>query len=185
MEQDNGWGALSGLPGNPMMWVLILSELIVFGAFILGFVGARFVHPALFAEGQGQLDQWMGGFNTIILVTSGWMAAMAVRSRIDGQARATRYWLLLAMVLGIGFLTLKGIEYSDKFALGVDIETNTFWTLYFLMTGFHAAHVVLGLVLLGVAMVWTEVETLETCTAFWHMVDMIWVLLYPVIYLIH
>lgn len=185
MDDNNDWGALSGLPGNPMMWVLILSELVVFGAFILGFAGARLADPVLFADSQSQLDRLYGGLNTLVLVTSGWMAALAVRSRMDGQVRAARVWLVLAAVLGIVFIIIKGFEYNDKFVLDLGMETNTFWTLYFLMTGFHAAHVVLGLVLLGVAMVWTEVETLETCTAFWHMVDMIWVLLYPVIYLIH
>jgi len=176
------WGPLSGLPGNPMMWILILGELAVFGAGMVGFAVARALDPVTFDASQAQLDRVLGGINTIVLVTSGWMAAVAVRRRTAG--RSPRRWLLGAMALGAVFLGVKAVEYGGKFALGIGIETNAFFQLYFLLTGFHALHVVMGIAVLAVVTWRDSLENLETGTAFWHMVDLIWVLLYPLVYLL-
>lgn len=178
------WGALSALPGNPLMWILILSELAVFGAFLAGFAGARLMEPELFADSQAHLSRVYGGLNTLVLVTSGWFAALAVRNRAEGSIGRSRAWLGGAGVLGFAFLVVKAFEYADKISDGIGLETNTFWTLYFLMTGFHALHVVMGLIILGVVAWRASLENLETGAAFWHMVDLIWVLIYPVVYLI-
>lgn len=183
-EAPADWGTLSALPGNPLMWVLILSELAVFGAFLAGFAGARVMQPQVFAESQAMLDRLYGGLNTLVLVTSGWFAALAVLNRAEGAILRARLWLLAAGALGIVFLAVKAVEYGAKIDAGIGMETNTFWTLYWLMTGFHALHVVLGLVILAVVGWKTSLENLETGAAFWHMVDLIWVLIYPVIYLI-
>ncbi|WP_019646509.1 cytochrome c oxidase subunit 3 family protein [Novispirillum itersonii] len=178
------WGALSALPGNPLMWILILSELAVFGAFLIGFTGARIADPGGFADSQALLSRVDGGLNTLVLITSGWMAALAGRASHDGRQRACRGWLLAALALGAVFLAVKAVEYSGKAALGIGLETNTFFTLYYLITGFHALHVVLGMVILGIGIWRPARDTVETGTAFWHMVDLIWVLVYPVIYLV-
>jgi nitric oxide reductase NorE protein len=181
---DAGWGALSGLPGNPIMWVLILSELAVFGAFLAGFAGARLGAPEVFAASQARLDRLAGGLNTLVLVTSGLCAALAVAAIAEARVRRARLWLAGAGALGVVFLAIKAVEYADKAAQGIGLETNTFFTLYYLMTGFHALHVVMGLIILAIVAWKCSHETLETGAAFWHMVDLIWVLLYPVLYLI-
>lgn len=178
------WGPLSSLPGNPFMWILILSELAVFGAFLMGFAGARLATPDLFAESQAQLSRVYGGLNTLVLVTSGWFAALAVRNRAEDRIGRARLWLGAAAALGFVFLGVKVVEYADKIAAGHVLEANTFWTLYWLMTGFHALHVVAGIGILALVAWKASLENLETGTAFWHMVDLIWVLIYPVIYLI-
>ncbi len=183
-EPDADWGALSALPGNPLMWILILSELAVFGAFFLGFTGARVADPLGFAENQALLNRVEGGVNTLVLVSSGWLAAHAVRAAHGGDAGACRRRLFGAMALGGVFLAVKAVEYAGKAALGLGIETNTFFTLYYLITGFHALHVVLGMVILAIAARRPSAANVETGTAFWHMVDLIWVLVYPVIYLV-
>ncbi|WP_460018405.1 cytochrome c oxidase subunit 3 family protein [Magnetospira thiophila] len=180
---DSGWGPLSSLPGNPLMWILIWSELLVFGAALLGFAGARLLDPQTFAESQAHLDRLAGAVNTMILLTSGLCAALAVRVRSEGRNRASRRWMIAAMGIGVFFLVVKIIEYRAKLAQGLDIETNTFFTLYYLITGFHALHVVLGLIILAVVIWKNSLENLETGAAFWHMVDLIWVLIFPVIYL--
>jgi nitric oxide reductase NorE protein len=182
LHAKDDWGPLSGLPGNPMMWILILSELVAFGALFAAFAVAHAVDPATFDGSQAQLDRLLGGINTLVLVTSGWLAAMAVQRR--RSARSPRPALTGAMLLGAVFLCVKAVEYSQKFDAGIGIETNTFWTLYFLMTGFHALHVVLGIVILAIVCWKDSLENLETGTAFWHMVDIIWVILYPLIYLL-
>lgn len=182
---EGGWGALSSLPGNPIMWVLIISELLIFGAFLGGFAGARILEPAVFADSQGRLDGLAGGLNTLVLVTSGLFAALAVHARAAGAIPRARLWLGGAGALGVVFLAVKGVEYADKAAHGIGLETNTFFTLYYLMTGFHAMHVVMGLIVLGIVAWKCSLENLETGAAFWHMVDLIWVLIYPIVYLIH
>lgn len=181
---QGGWGALSDLPGNPIMWVLIISELLVFGAFFLGFGVARMLQPDLFRAGQAMLDLRLGGLNTLILVTSGWAAAKAVQARRYELIGRSRLWLGGAMALGCGFLTVKGIEYADKAAHGIGIETDTFFTLFYLMTGFHALHVVMGLVVLAIVGWKNTPDNLETGAAFWHMVDLVWLILFPIVYLV-
>ncbi|QCO19200.1 cytochrome c oxidase subunit 3 family protein (plasmid) [Azospirillum brasilense] len=176
------WGPLSSLPGNPMMWILILGELAAFGAMFIGFAVARALDPATFDASQGQLDRLLGGVNTMVLVTSGWLVAVAVRRR--GSGRSHRVAMLGAMALGGLFLAIKAVEYGDKIGRGLTLETNSFFQLYYLLTGFHAMHVAAGIVILGIVTWWDSLENLETGAAFWHMVDLIWVLLYPIVYLL-
>jgi nitric oxide reductase NorE protein len=183
-DDDADWGALSALPGNPLMWILILSELAVFGAFLLGVGGARIADPVTFATSQGQLDRVHGGLNTMVLVTSGFLAALATRAAARAQPRRCRLFLGAAGLLGLVFLGVKALEYAAKATEGIGLETNAFFTLYYLITGFHALHVVLGLIILGLCAWKPRLETVETGTAFWHMVDLVWVLVYPILYLI-
>ncbi len=183
-EAHGGWGALDHLPGNPLMWVLILSELVVFGAFFVAFSVSRVLHPAMFLAGQAKLDRLAGGVNTMLLLTSGLAAALAVSACAAGDTRRCRRWLAGAGLLGVGFLGVKLAEYAGKASQGIGIDTDTFFTLFYLMTGFHAAHVILGLVILAVVAWKPSLENAETGAAFWHMVDLIWVLLYPIVYLI-
>ena len=120
----------------------------------------------------------------MVLLSSGLAAAMALYARREDRLLACRAWLGGATILGVSFLVIKGLEYADKAAQGIGMDTDTFFTLFYLMTGFHALHVVLGLVILGVVSWKCSIANIETGTAFWHMVDLIWVLLYPIIYLI-
>ena len=120
----------------------------------------------------------------MVLITSSFCAAAAVRACIDKQIAKTRLWLGGAIILGLVFLGIKIIEYQAKLDLGFDIETNTFFTLYYLITGFHFFHVIMGLIILAIVGFNNSVENLETGTAFWHMVDLVWVILFPLIYLL-
>lgn len=181
---DDGWGVLGELPGDFMMWVLIVSELLVFSAALLAMLAVRAGDPVRFAADQAMLDRTAGALNTIVLVTSGLCAALAVEAR-SREARATaRRWLAGAGVLGIVFLAVKAVEYTHKASLGIGVETSPFFTFYYLVTGFHAAHVVAGLVLLGLVALFDSVRNMETAVAFWHMVDLVWVLLFPIVYLV-
>jgi nitric oxide reductase NorE protein len=179
-----GWGALSDLPGHPMMWVLILCEMVTFGLLLLAFVVARLVQPEVFAAGQAILDQHIGGANTLVLVTSGWLAALAVDRREAGWRDRAQLRLAGAMALGFVFIGLKLVEYRAKAEAGIGLETDTFFTLYFLITGFHLLHVVMGLAVLGAVACHDSVENLRTGAAFWHMVDLVWVVMYAIIYLV-
>ncbi|MBU1211149.1 MAG: cytochrome c oxidase subunit 3 family protein [Alphaproteobacteria bacterium] len=181
---DEDWGVLGELPGDLMMWVLIVSEFLVFGAALIAFLGVRITDPAGFAADQALLDRTAGAANTIVLVTSGLCAALAVRARDTEARRQARYWLYAACLLGLVFLTVKGFEYWSKACLGIGIDTSQFFTFYYLITGFHAAHVVAGIVLLTLVSFRDSRRNMETVAAFWHMVDLVWVLLFPIIYVL-
>lgn len=184
VQQGNDAGVLGDLPGDFMMWVLIISELLVFGAALLAFLVVRAMSPAVFVEGQAHLNPTAGALNTAVLVTSGMLAARALALHREEQRKAARLSLLGAGLLGAVFLAVKWAEYSAEFAKGIGIESSPFFTFYFLITGFHALHVVAGIVILGLVARWDSVRNLETGVAFWHMVDLVWVLLFPIIYLL-
>jgi nitric oxide reductase NorE protein len=181
---NNSWGPLSGLPGNPLMWVLIASELLVFGAALVGYAGARLMDPAGFAAAQDELDRLAGAINTAVLLTSGLFAALAVEATRHANVPEARRMLALAAALGIVFLAVKGVEYAAEIAAGRGLETPGFFMIYFLITGFHALHVVAGLIILAIVAIWPSVENIETGVAFWHMVDLVWVVVFPILYLL-
>ena len=183
-REESGWGVLEGLPGDPMMWVLVFSELVAFGLFLGAFIVARAVRPAIFASGQTALDLTLAGCNTIVLVTSGWAAAKGAASARADEARRARLWLLLAMALGGAFVTIKLVEYAREIGGGIGLETSVFFTLYFLLTGFHLLHVCLGIIILAVVCRRADPVDVETGTVFWHMVDLVWIVMFPILYLV-
>ncbi|WP_299932365.1 cytochrome c oxidase subunit 3 family protein [uncultured Pelagimonas sp.] len=175
---------IDALPGDLMMWVLIVSELLVFGAGLAAFMAMRLTDPGGFAEAQTHLNATTAGINTVVLVTSGWLAAMAVRSSELGDVLRTRLLLTAASVLGVVFLVIKWAEYASKAAQGIDFETHTFFLFYYMLTGFHAMHVIAGIVILALVGWKCTPRNTEVGAAFWHMVDLVWVLLFPIIYLL-
>ena len=183
-RQESGWGVLDGLPGDPMIWVLIFSELAAFGLLLGAFAVARAVNPAVFASGQTALDSGLAALNTIVLVTSGWAAARGAAAARADRPRSSRCWLFAAMGLGVAFVAIKLAEYAREIGSGIGLETSPFFTLYFLLTGFHLLHVCLGIVILAVVSRRAEPYGVETGTAFWHMVDLVWVVMFPIIYLV-
>lgn len=174
---------LDSLPGDLMMWILIVSELLVFGAGLLAFLGVRILDPVAFAQDQDNLNRVAGAVNTIVLITSGYFAARGAALAAVDPGRM-RLWLSGSMALGLVFLVVKYLEYSAKSAMGIDIETSQFFTFYYLLTGFHAMHVVAGLVIFALVMRWPNPRNVEAAAMFWHMVDLVWVLLFPIIYLV-
>ncbi len=182
--EGGGWGPLTGLPGNPMMWVLVVSELVVFGMALVGYAGARLLDPAGFAKAQDELSRLAGTVNTAVLLTSGLFAALAVEAARMSDLRRVRLMLAAAAGLGLVFLAVKGIEYATELAAGRGIETPGFFMIYFLITGFHALHVVAGIVVLGIVAAWPSLENVQTGAAFWHMVDLVWVVVFPCLYLL-
>ncbi|MCE8016999.1 cytochrome c oxidase subunit 3 family protein [Halomonas sp. MCCC 1A17488] len=179
-----GWGPLSALPGNPLMWVLILSEVVVFTAFFALYAWQRAGDVAGFNAAQQNLDPLMGGLNTLVLLTSGLCVALAVEAISAGGRRRARQWLAASMGLGVLFCVIKLVEYAGKFSAGISPETHLFFGYYYGLTAFHFAHVLFGLGLLALVSWRTSTENVETAAAFWHMVDLIWILLYPLVYLL-
>lgn len=177
------WGVLSTLPGHPMMWILIVSEILVFGGAFIAFAGVRMSDPDLFRQSQDHLDRFAGALNTMVLLSSGLFAALAVNAMAQSKLTIARRLLAVAGALGLVFLGVKVVEYSAKLDAGLTPTTNSFFMLYYLTTGFHALHVVAGVMILALVAWKASLESVEIGTTFWHMVDLVWVLLFPIVYL--
>ncbi len=180
------------LAGDLAVWLIILAELLAFGILFLAFAVSRLRHPDVFAASQPTLDTSAGLANTLLLVTGSWCVAHAVQAAEHGQRPATSRWLLAAQGCGAAFVVLKLSEYADKAAAGIDLETNVFYMFYFFLTGFHFLHVLAAMVFLAFlsVSVWRcqqvsqQVHALETGAAFWHMVDLLWIVLFPLVYIV-
>ncbi len=172
------------LPGELLLWILIVSEVLVFMAGVSAMVVLGLMDPQGFAAAQGQLDGRMAALNTVVLVTSGLFAARAERQAARGNRRGARIGLWLAALGGVLFLTVKGIEYGHDIRAGIGIDSHPFFTFYYLLTGFHAAHVIAGVAVLALVSLRARAESVQAGAMFWHMVDLVWVLILPVIYLI-
>lgn len=182
-RQNSEWDIFADLPGDPMMWVLILSELAVFGILLGAFVVASVFNTPTFTAGHSLLNPALAGFNTVVLMTSGWAAARGTLAARFNRVKTCRLWLWLAITLGIAFVVAKLVEYAGEIAAGAVFDDNIFFTLYFLLTGFHLLHVVLGVIILIVVQRAARPTAVETGASFWHMVDLVWVLMFPIIYL--
>ncbi len=174
---------IEDLPGELMMWVLIGSELLVFAAGITAMSAVRLTDPAGFAAAQTHLDGRLAALNTVLLITSGLLAALAEKAAAQKGARA-RSFLILAALGGLAFLGVKVAEYGAHMREGIGIDSGPFWTFYYLLTGFHAAHVLAGVVVLGLVAWRTRGPEIQAGVMFWHMVDLVWVLILPPVYLL-
>ncbi len=178
------------LPGDLAVWFFILAELLAFAVFFLSYAFARARDVALFNASQLTLDLNAGAINTLLLVTSSWFVVRAIQAvKRDDKAGGVR-WLAAAMLGGFGFLVVKVFEYAAKFDAGITLSTNTFYMFYISLTFFHFMHVILGLVILGVLLANTwrgaygrdAYHVLESGGAYWHMVDLLWIILFPLVY---
>ncbi|HFA49964.1 MAG TPA: nitric oxide reductase [Bacteroidetes bacterium] len=179
-------------PGGILIWIIIIVETITFGAGIIAFAWQRNLAAEMFDTSQQTLNVTIGFINTLFLLTSGFFVAEAIRYlKLDNMPKS-RNLMRVAMLFGFAFLFLKGFEYYGKLEHGLDLTHNTFFTFYWLLTGFHFLHVSVGLVILGALSANIRQEKyngnnyldVETGAAFWHMCDMIWLLLFPVLYLL-
>ena len=185
---------LSGrLPGDLAMWFFILAELTVFAILILAFAVTQMFNPQLFGESRAALDSSIGLALTLSLLTSGLLAALAVEQVRQARQGRAALLLLAALASACIYVVLKLNEYGHLAGLGLGMEHNTFFTLYWILTGFHFLHVLLGMVILG----WlaercrrgayrTDTHSgLESGVLYWHMVDLVWVLLFPLVYVLN
>jgi cytochrome c oxidase subunit 3 len=186
------------------IWVFIASEIMFFGALILAFCVYRFSYTQAFAEGAQKLNVVLGAVNTAILFTSGLSISLAAATNKMRAKFLTALFLLVSALLGVVFLAIKGIEYHEDWAKGLFPgdgfqwsgpnlpHVQLFFLLYFIMTGFHALHLLIGIgLILVVAWLvlrgWIHEEhfmPLEVAGIYWHFVDMVWIFLFTLLYLL-
>ncbi|HVJ89900.1 MAG TPA: cytochrome c oxidase subunit 3 family protein [Labilithrix sp.] len=194
------------------MWVFLAQELLFFSGLFVAYGVYRSWYPEMFVAASHQLDKIMGGTNTVVLLFSSFTAAMAVRSSQLGKKQATGNYLLITILCACVFLVIKYFEYSHKFHAGLlpgrffhphpdhlvpgspPLPTNTgsFFSIYFMMTGVHGVHVIIGI---GV-MIWVWLRNqrgefskefftpVDLVALYWHLVDLVWIYLFPLLYLV-
>ncbi len=177
-------------PGDLAIWVFILAELAVFAIFFASYAFTRMSHVELFNQYQQTLDRDSALINTITLLTSSYFVVRAVQAiRLNHRQQCER-WLWAAVLMALLFLFVKGHEYAHHLAAGVSLSTNTFYMFYLSLTYFHFMHVILGMVILIALAIKTrkgdysdtEHTGIETGASYWHMVDMVWLILFPLVY---
>ena len=181
------------MPGDLAMWCFILAELLVFGVFFVVYAFTRANHVELFNASQLELDRVSGAINTVLLVTSSYFVVRAVDEIRRGRHAGCARWLAAAMTCGAAFLVLKLVEFGSKVAAGISMSTNTFYMFYLFLGFFHFMHVVLGMVILAAVALKAkrggysaaDHAGVETGAAYWHMVDLVWIVLFPLIYVLH
>ena len=178
-------------PGGILMWIIIFLELFTFGAALLALAYYSKENPEEYHQSRLLLNPVFGTINTIFLLTSGYFMARAVGFYKKNERKKTNQFLILTMVGGLLFLVLKSIEYSMKIEHGYTISYDTFFSFYWFLTLFHVIHVLVGLVILVSIYIGinkkeseTKLEDVEASAAFWHMCDLIWLILFPMLYLI-
>ena len=178
------------LPGDLAIWFFILAELLAFAVFFLAYAFARAGNVELFNESQLTLDLNAGALNTVLLITGSWFVVLSVQAIKRDNTPAGVRWLGAGMLCGAAFLAVKCFEYAEKFGAGISMSTNTFYMFYISLTFFHFMHVILGMVILAILLVKMrqgayssrEHSALESGAAYWHMVDLLWIVLFPLVY---
>jgi cytochrome c oxidase subunit III len=186
------------------MWVFLAQEVLFFGGLFLAYTVYRNQYFAAFSEASHHLDWKLGGFNTAVLIGSSLTMALAVRAAAMGKRNLTVWFLILTILLGSVFLGVKVVEYKDKFdhhlvpGHGFHWEgpnarpAEIFYSLYFAMTGLHALHMIIGIPILAV-IAWMAQRRrfspayhspVEMVGLYWHFVDIVWIFLFPLLYLI-
>lgn len=175
-------------PGGILLWIIIFLELITFGIALIAMVYEGTTEPAQFHDSRLALNVTYGMINTIFLLTSGFFMALSVKEVKAKGKYALKKYLPATILFGSLFLVLKSWEYYEKVTTGFSMGYDTFFSYYWMLTLFHVVHVIIGLVILisvffGLKKESTTIEDIEASAAFWHMCDLIWLLLFPVLYL--
>lgn len=186
------------------MWIFLATEMLFFGVLFTSYTVCRVLYPAGFAEASHHTDLLLGSGETAALLTSSIMIVLGIRAIKLGQRRLATFFLFLTAALGIGFLVIHGFEYHSEWEehlvpgvhflqFGPHVRAvELFYCLYYFITGFHSLHLIIGVsvVLVLAVRVWRgafgpgNFTTLELAALYWHLVDIIWMFVFPLLYLI-
>lgn len=184
------------------MWLFLFTEITLFGGLFLLYSAYLHRYQTAFHQAAATLDTFLGGANTVILITSSLCMALAITALQRGKQARCQLMLVLTVLLGLGFLVNKGFEWSAKFSHGIYPGSehlrglpqgqDIFYSLYFTMTGLHGIHVLVGMVLMSVVLLLVARQRvrqddfiiLENSGLYWHLVDLVWIFLFPLFYLI-
>lgn len=192
------------LPGDLAIWIFIFAELSVFAIFFFSYSWMHSHNLEMFKAGQENLHPVAGLINTIALITSSYTVALSVFFAKKNNIRLSWLSLLASVLIGLIYVGTKSWEYSELISAGYGLSTNSFYMFYFFTTGFHFMHVLLGMLILCIMAVRlralaksnlaagecdtplseNEMLNLESSASYWHMVDLLWIILFPLVYVL-
>jgi cytochrome c oxidase subunit 3 len=184
------------------MWIFLVTEIMFFGGLFMAYIVYRTAYPDAWAAGSNHLNVYLGGANTLVLICSSVTMALAVRAAQVGSRRGQIVNLILTILFGTAFLVVKYFEYAEKFEHHLvpgphfdptlPAPQQIFFALYFIMTGIHAAHMVVGIGLMLIILAMASkgrfgpdyYGPIEVSGLYWHFVDIVWIFLFPLLYLL-
>lgn len=177
----------TGIPtGRLAVWWLIASEVVIFGGLLASYVMHRIGHPE-WADAAVHTNTWVGAFNTFVLLTSSFTAVLAHQAAEAGDGKKAAKYLMLTMGGAATFVLVKASEWTYEISHGYTITSNLFWSFYYTAAGLHALHVIAGGIIMGFiafdAYRGRELQRVELIGIYWHFVDVIWIFLFPLLYI--
>ena len=180
------------VPGDLALWFFVMAELAVFGILLLGFAGVRYSQPEMFLSGLQQMNLSSGLINTVALLTGSYFAALGVVKVRALALKAERYFVAAA-AFGVIYLVVKMSDFVHLYGAGYSLSYDTFFSFYFFATAFHYVHVLAGVAILLLVANWLRKpeedqekrnSAAESIASYWHMVDIVWIVLFPTLYLL-
>ena len=179
----------TGVPtGRLAVWWLLASEIVIFGGVLASYLMHRVGHPEWAGDGYAAVtNTYIGAFNTLVLLTSSLSAVMAHKAADEGNGPKAAKLLLATIAGALTFLTVKAFEWSSEISHGYTITANGFWAFYYTAAGIHAAHVIVGAIIMAFiaadAAKGKELHRVELVGLYWHFVDLVWIFLFPLLYI--
>jgi heme/copper-type cytochrome/quinol oxidase subunit 3 len=176
-----------GIPtGRLAVWWVLVSEVVIFGGVLVSYIMHRLGHPE-WAEEASHTNTWLGATNTLVLLSSSLSAVLAHKAAESGNGRRAAALLRLTTLGGLMFLIIKSFEWTHEIREGFTIQAGGFWSYYYTAAGLHAFHVIAGMVL----MLWVastaaknqDLHRVENIGIYWHFVDLVWIFLFPLLYI--
>lgn len=177
----------TGIPtGKLAVWWVIASEIVIFGGLLASYIMHRLGHPE-WAEYASHTNTWFGGINTFVLLTSSLFAVLAHYAAEHGDGKRAAKWLVGTSLGGLIFIGIKAVEWTGEIQHGYTITANGFWQFYYTAAGLHALHVIAGVVIMLIiandARKGKELHRVELIGIYWHFVDIVWIFLFPLLYI--
>ena len=185
------------------LWLFLFTEILLFGGLFILYASYRFIYPEGFAAAAAELDVLMGAINTVILLTSSLTVVLGIVALQKNNKKLSLFFLWITVICGILFMVNKYFEWGAKFHHGIYPKGPAlqemsegevmYFGLYYVTTGLHGLHIIVGLIFIGFIM-WqikkdvltsTNFQKMENAGLYWHLVDIIWIFLFPLLYLIH
>jgi len=177
----------TGVPtGRLAVWWLLASEVVIFGGLLGAYLMMRIGHPE-WADAAMHTNTWIGATNTFVLLTSSFTAVLAHQAAEKGDGKKAAGLLVLTIGGALTFLAIKSFEWYTEISHGYTITANNFWSFYYTAAGLHALHVIAGAIIMGFV-AWDafrgkELQRVELIGIYWHFVDVVWIFLFPLLYI--
>jgi len=177
----------AGLPtGKLAVWWVIVSEIVIFGGLLASYIMYRLAHDA-FSEQAAHTNMWIGAFNTLVLLSSSLTAVLAHQAAEAGDGRKAARLIWFTIGGAFTFLIVKSFEWTSEIQHGFTITSSTFWSFYYTAAGLHALHVLAGAIIMmfvaSAAAKNLELHRVELIGVYWHFVDVVWIFLFPLLYI--